>query len=84
MKPESVANRWEMLQARAHLPQVQDIIRGEISRGTIRVVPAPGGGIHIIPASGASPLEDPDSSLNRGLEKDQTKAPVLRIERITQ
>jgi hypothetical protein len=84
MKPECAAERWEMLQARAHLPKVQDIIRGEIGRGTIRVVPAPSGGIRIIPARGASPTEAPDFSVDRGLEKDETNTPVLDIERMTQ
>jgi hypothetical protein len=83
MKPESSANRWEMLQVRAHLPQVRAIIRGGISRGTIRVVPAPGGGIRIIPARGASLMDDSDLSSDGRREQDQTNGPVLRIERIT-
>jgi hypothetical protein len=40
---------WEELQARAHLPEVQELIRREIYRGTIRVVPLPDGGLKIIP-----------------------------------
>jgi hypothetical protein len=82
MKPETAANRWELLQAEAHLPQVQAIIRREISRDTIRVVPAPGGGIRIIPASGASPVEEREPFVDRRLEKVQSKTPVLRIESI--
>jgi hypothetical protein len=84
MKPDSAANRWEMLQARAHLPKVQEIIRGEIYRGTIRVVPAPGGGIQIMPTNEVSPLEDNETSHNGRLDIEQRMVPVLRIERRTQ
>ena len=45
----SAASRWEILQAKAHLPEFQAIIREEIYLGTIRVTHAPGGGIQIIP-----------------------------------
>ena len=65
MKQDPTANRWEILQAGAHLLEVQEIIRAEISRGTIRVVPAPGGGIRIrVPMNRVSPLEDNEPSLN--------------------
>ena len=57
MRPESAGSRWETLQARAHLPEVQAIIRRGISRGTIRVVPAAGGGIRIIPTTDDRPFE---------------------------
>jgi hypothetical protein len=40
---------WRDLEANAHLPEVQEIIQQEIRRGTIRVVPKPGGGIRIVP-----------------------------------
>jgi hypothetical protein len=40
------------LQEKAHLPEVQEIIRAEIFNGTIRVRPAPGGGIIITPTQG--------------------------------
>ena len=60
MRPESIASRWETLQAKAHLPEVQALIRREISRGEIRVVPAPGGGIRIIPTNGTMPVEEPE------------------------
>lgn len=49
MALESAGTRWRALQAEAHLPEVQEVIRQEISKGTIRVVPGPGGGIRIIP-----------------------------------
>jgi hypothetical protein len=71
MQPESAGSRWETLQARAHLPEVQAIIRREIARGTIRVVPAAGGGIRIIPTMDGSPIEETGSF-----------PPALRIERI--
>lgn len=43
---------WDTLEADAHLEEVQEIIRGEIARGMIRVIAAPDGGIRIIPADG--------------------------------
>jgi hypothetical protein len=85
MGPESVGSRWETLQARAHLPGVQTIIRREISRGTIRVIPAPGGGIHFIPAGITSPVEEPKpfAAVGLRLNDDHRRVPVLCIERIT-
>jgi hypothetical protein len=49
MKLQSTDARWNALQAEAHRPESQEIIRQEITKGTIRVVPGPGGGIRIIP-----------------------------------
>jgi hypothetical protein len=85
MRPESASTRWATLQAKAHLPEVQAMIRCEIARGTVRVVPAPGGGIRIIPTSGTSPVEKPELSAASGLALDDNhrRVPVLRIERIT-
>ncbi len=40
---------WRDLEAKAHLPEVQEIIRQEIQSGTIRVRPKPDGGICIVP-----------------------------------
>jgi len=45
---------WRELQEKAHLPAVQELIREGIVRGDIRVRPAPGGGILIIPARSRS------------------------------
>jgi transcriptional regulator with XRE-family HTH domain len=58
MQPKSADSRWETLRAKAHLPEVQAIIRREISRGAIRVVPAPGDGIRFILIQHGSPLEE--------------------------
>jgi hypothetical protein len=41
--------RWRDLEANAHLPEVQEIIRRDIQHGVIRVRPKPGGGICIVP-----------------------------------
>jgi hypothetical protein len=58
MQPESAGSRWESLQSRAHLPEVQAILRREISRGAIRVLAAPGGGIRVFRVDGGSLLEE--------------------------
>jgi hypothetical protein len=63
VQPQFLDSRWVALQAKAHLPEAQAIIRREIFRGTIRVVPAPGGGIRIIPTTDGSPIEhQPEAS----------------------
>jgi hypothetical protein len=49
--------RWRSLEAGAHQSEVQEQIRREIRKGTIRVLPGPDGGIRIIPI--------PDASVNR-------------------
>ena len=82
MRPESIASRWESLQAKAHLPEVQALIRREISRGDIRVVPAPGGGIQIIPTNGTMPVEEPVSIAASGLpfeHEEDRKVPIPRM-----
>ena len=58
MTPEPPPSRWEILQAKAHLPEVQAIIRREIMRGEIRVAPTPGGGIRIIPIDDDISIDD--------------------------
>jgi hypothetical protein len=40
--------RLDELRAWSHLPQVQDQIRQEVAKQTIRIIPAPGGGISIV------------------------------------
>ncbi len=54
MNPHEQGTGWSTLEANAHLEDVQEIIRSEISRGMIRVVPSRGGGIRIIPIVGHS------------------------------
>ncbi len=59
---------WRDLEAHAHLPEVQDIIRQEILSGTIRVRPKPGGGICIVPiripeGEGITEMETPPAPL---------------------
>jgi hypothetical protein len=83
MQPESAASRWESLQLKAHLPEVQAIIRREIIRGEIRVAPAPGGGIRIIPIEAASTVEDQESfaAVDLAYEDDRQTAagPPIRM-----
>jgi hypothetical protein len=57
MRPESAGSRWETLQATAPLPEVQAVIRRDIARGRIRIVPAAGSGIRIIPATDDRPFQ---------------------------
>ncbi len=40
---------WRELESKAHLFDVQELIREEILSGTIRVRPKPDGGIRIVP-----------------------------------
>jgi hypothetical protein len=54
-RPSDARLRW--LEANAHRPEVQDEVRQEILKGTIRVIPAPGDGVRIIPVRAA---ERPD------------------------
>jgi hypothetical protein len=77
MQPESAGSPWEALRAKAHLPEVQAIIRREITRGAIRVVPAPGDGIYIILLQGGHPLEEfePSALAVTGLEDGHPSVP---------
>jgi len=54
----TVEARWRELESNAHLPDVQELIRQEIRKGTIRVRPKPGGGIRIVPV-GVPEREEP-------------------------
>ncbi len=49
---------WRDLESRAHLPEVQELIRQEIRNGMIRVRPNPDGSIRIVPAGGTE-AQDP-------------------------
>ncbi len=49
---------WRELESKAHLPEVQELMREEILSGTIRVRPKPDGGIRILPV-GIPEMEDP-------------------------
>ena len=40
---------WRGLESQTHVPEVQELIRQEIQKGTIRVRPQPDGGIRIVP-----------------------------------
>ena len=50
--------RWRELESKAHVPDVQELIRQEILSGTIRVRPKRGGGIRILPV-GIPEKEEP-------------------------
>ena len=66
MTPHERTAGWDRLEANAHLEEVQEIIRGEIARGMIRVIPAPDGGVRIIPTDGYAAPAMPRRS--RGLK----------------
>lgn len=55
MGPRSSAASWRALEANADRPEIQAEIRRLIQRGMIRAVPAPGGGIRIIPVGNVRP-----------------------------
>jgi hypothetical protein len=56
---------WGRLQAMAHLPEVQELIRRGIREGRIRVGAARDGGIRVIPceSAGRVPLDLPAPAL---------------------
>jgi hypothetical protein len=65
------------------MPEIQAIIRHEISRGTIRVVPAPGGRIRIIPTDGSTVEESELAPRAVSEQGHPTRSePALRIGRI--
>jgi hypothetical protein len=49
MVPLSGDERLRWLEANADRPEVQELIREEIARRTVRVIPGPDGKIRIIP-----------------------------------
>jgi hypothetical protein len=56
MVPPPCDQRLKWLEANADKPEVQELIRQEIVRGTVRVIPGPGETIRIIPLRpGAGP-----------------------------
>ena len=63
MRSEQAASRWESLRVKAHLPEVQAMIRREVSRGEMRVVPAPNALIRIIRESETGAVEEPGTSV---------------------
>jgi hypothetical protein len=76
-RPKSRSPYWGPLESKAHLPEIQAIIREAIWRGAIFVVPAPGGGIRIIPAD-SSAVEETQPSPHEGHEQSQT----IRVDRV--
>jgi hypothetical protein len=51
--------KW--LEANADRPEVQERIRREIAKGTIRVIPVTSGGIRVVPVRGAEGSTGEDS-----------------------
>jgi hypothetical protein len=49
MMHRTIQAYWRNLETEADRPEVQELIRRQILRGTIRVRPRPGGGIRIVP-----------------------------------
>ena len=83
IRRESATYHLGALPAKAHLPEVQAIIRREIIRGTIRVAPEQGGGIRIIPTDGCK-VQEPELTPRAFREHRQPtrREPDLHIERI--
>ena len=59
MTPYARDPRWDALQAQADRPEVQEQIRREIRKGTIRVRPAAGGGIRILSDASEAEVDRP-------------------------
>ena len=70
MVPPPSEARLKWLEANADRPEVQELIRHEIARGTIQVIPVGGGGIRVISVRGAerSTREDSRGRKRGGLE----------------
>jgi hypothetical protein len=80
----SRAAHWGALQAKAHLPEVQAIIRREIACGSIWVTATPAGGIRIIPVDGSTVEESEPAPCVVSKQGHSTRSePALRIGRIT-
>jgi hypothetical protein len=74
---------WRDLEANAHLPDVQALIREEILSGAIRVRPRLGGGILIMPvgmpeSEGPTAMDSPPAPISRRDEPTQGTGPVRR------
>ncbi len=61
MVPPPSEARLKWLEAHADRPEVQERIRREIARGTIRVIPVASGGIRVIPVRDAGGLTGNDT-----------------------
>ena len=77
MQPVLGIRRWDALAANAHLPAVQEAIRREITRGTVRVRPAPGGGITLI-STGPGPRPDREAPRPAAVPEAPMRATSLR------
>jgi hypothetical protein len=64
MRLNSDQSRWKALERNAHRPDVQALIRREIRKGTIRVVPDLKCGIRIIPISPETKTPPPRGNPN--------------------
>jgi hypothetical protein len=69
----SITASWRSLEVNADKPEVQERIRQEILKGTIRVVPARGGGIRIMPIRDPSPASV-ERVLRRGDEPLESRS----------
>jgi hypothetical protein len=71
---------WRNLESNAHLPDVQELIREEILKGTIRVRPKPGGGILILPI-GVPESQEPIEVEPPHAPSQEEASPPLRVGR---
>ena len=72
--------RWRELELNADLPDVQEVIRQEIRRGTIRVRPTRVGGILIVPV-GIHRTEEPIEVEAPPLPSQAQSAPTRKVVR---
>ena len=78
MKHPTDDARWRELESKAHLPEVQELIRQEILNGTIRVRPKPGGGIRIVPVGMPEREKPMEVDLPPASSQDET-SPSRRV-----
>jgi hypothetical protein len=71
MTPSADDAYWRDLEANAHLPDVQELIREEIQSGTIRVCPKGESGIRIMPVDMPESGQPIETEVPRASSQDE-------------